>query len=244
MQFLVSSLYIAPVIFGWTAIMGVISLIYSLLGASEDRLHRFAQFWSHMMLRFVFIRTEVSGLENLDPNQNYVFVANHASYFDTPVILAGLPYQIRFFAKLGLFGIPLMGTHLARAGHFPVDFDNVRASLKSMTQGAKAIVDKHVSVVIFPEGGRSLEHLEEFKEGAAYIAIKAGVPVVPIAILGTRAILKMHTKVARPGLAKMIIGRPIDTSHLKIQDRDQLTATLRNQIAEMLGERMAQRAAC
>jgi 1-acyl-sn-glycerol-3-phosphate acyltransferase len=242
MQVLVSYLYIAPVIFAWTAIMGVISLMYSLLGASEDRLHRFAQFWSHMMLRFVFIRTEVSGLENLDPNQNYVFVANHASYFDTPVLIAGVPFQIRFFAKLGLFSIPLLGTHLGRAGHFPVDFDSVRASLKSMSQGARAIADKHVSVVIFPEGGRSLEHLEDFKEGAAYIAIKSAVPVVPVAIIGTREILKMHTTVARPGKVKLIIGRPIETSHLKIQDRDHLTATLRAQIAEMLGEPVTQRA--
>jgi 1-acyl-sn-glycerol-3-phosphate acyltransferase len=244
MQVLLSSLYIGPVIVVWTALMGVLSLAYSLLGASEDRLHWFAQFWSSMMLKLVFIQTEVAGLEHLDRKQNYVFVANHASYFDTPVLLAELPFQIRFFAKLGLFSIPLMGTHLGRAGHFPVDFDSVRASLKSMTLGARAISEKHVSVVIFPEGGRSLEHLEDFKEGAAYIAIKSGVPVVPVAIMGTRAILKMHTKVARPGLVKLVIGRPIETAHLKIQDRDQLTATLRNQIAEMLGERVAQRAAC
>jgi 1-acyl-sn-glycerol-3-phosphate acyltransferase len=239
-----SYLYIGPAVFGSTAFMGLISLVYSLCGASEDRLHRLAQIWSHMLLRLAFIRTEISGLEHLDRSQNYVFVANHASYFDTPVMIAGLPFQIRFFAKLGLFSIPLMGTHLGRAGHFPVDFDSVRASLKSMSQGARAIADKHVSVVIFPEGGRSLEHLEDFKEGAAYIAIKSAVPAVPVAIIGTREILKMHTTVARPGKVKLIIGRPIDTSHLKIQDRDHLTATLRGQIAEMLGEPIAQRAAC
>ena len=142
MRFLLSYLYIAPVIFGSTAVMGLISLISSLLGAGEDRLHRLAQIWSNMMLRLAFIRTEVSGLENLDPNQNYVFVANHASYFDTPVMIASLPFQFRFFAKLGLFSIPLMGTHLGRAGHFPVDFDSVRASLKSMAQGARAVSEK------------------------------------------------------------------------------------------------------
>jgi 1-acyl-sn-glycerol-3-phosphate acyltransferase len=244
LSYLLSYLYIGPVVFGSTAVMGLISLISSYLGASEDRLHHLAQIWSHMMLCLAFIRPEVSGLENLDRGQNYVFVANHASYFDTPVIIAGLPFQIRFFAKLGLFSIPLLGTHLGRAGHFPVDFDSVRASLKSMTQAARAISEKHVSVVIFPEGGRSMEHLEDFKEGAAYIAIKSGVPVVPVAIIGTREILKMHTTVARPGIAKLIIGKPMETSHLKIQDRDHLTAMLRNQIAEMLGEPIAQRAAC
>lgn len=245
MQHLISYLYIGPIIVLATAYMGIISLVASLLGASEDKLHGLAQQWSRLLLRMTFIRSEVIGLEKLDPAQNYVFVANHASYFDTPVIIAGLPFQIRFFAKLQLFSIPLMGTHLGRAGHFPVDFDSVRASLKSMADGARAISEKHVSVVIFPEGGRSMNHLENFKEGAAYIAIKAGVPVVPVAVIGTRAILQMHSTVARPGRTKLIIGNPIDTSRMQIKDRDHLTVTVRNEIAEMLGEPpLAKRAAC
>lgn len=245
MQRLISYLYIGPIIIAATAYMGFISLVSSLMGASEDKLHGLAQQWSRLLLRVTFIRTEVTGLEHLDLSQNYVFVSNHASYFDTPVILAGLPFQIRFFAKLGLFSIPLMGTHLGRAGHFPVDFDSVRASLKSMAQGARAISEKHVSVVIFPEGGRSMEHLEDFKEGAAYIAIKAGVPVVPMALIGTREILQMHSTIARPGLAKLIIGHPIETSQMQMKEREQLTMRVRNEIAEMLGEApLAKRAAC
>jgi 1-acyl-sn-glycerol-3-phosphate acyltransferase len=236
MEFLLSYLFIAPAVIGCTIAMGIFSLAESLLGANENKLHNIAQTWSRILLKLSFIRTEVVGLEKLDTNRNYVLVANHASYMDTPVVVANIPLQFRFFAKLGLFSIPLLGTHLGRSGHFPVDRGNPRASLKSMSDGAKAIADRHVSVLVFPEGGRSLDHLQEFKEGAAYIAIKARVPAVPVAIIGTREILRMHTTRVRPGLARIIIGDPIDTSHMTIKDRDQLTATLHDRIAEALNE--------
>jgi 1-acyl-sn-glycerol-3-phosphate acyltransferase len=236
MEFLLSYFFIATAVVGCTIAMGIFSLAESLLGADENKLHNIAQTWSRILLKLSFIHTEVVGLEKLDINRNYVLVANHASYMDTPVVVANIPLQFRFFAKLGLFSIPLLGTHLGRSGHFPVDRGNPRASLKSMSDGAKAIADRHVSVLVFPEGGRSIEHLQEFKEGAAYIAIKAGVPAVPVAIIGTREILRMHTTRVRPGLARIIIGDPIDTSHMTIKDRDQLTATLHDRIAEALNE--------
>jgi 1-acyl-sn-glycerol-3-phosphate acyltransferase len=245
MQFLLSYLFIAPAVICCTIAMGLFSLAGSLLGANENTLHRIAMMWSRILLKIAFIRTEVIGLEKLDPRRNYVLVANHASYMDTPVVSANIPLQFRFFAKRALFSIPLLGTHLGRAGHFPVDRGNPRASLKSMAEGAKAIAARNVSVLLFPEGGRSPDHLQEFKEGAAYIAIKAGVPAVPLAILGTREILRMHSTRVRPGLAKLIVGDPIDTSNMTIRDRDRLTAALHDQIAEMLGEpAVAGRAAC
>ena len=236
MQFLLAYLIIAPVVIFSTVAMGILSLSSSLLGSHENRLHEIARTWSRILLRCSLIRTENIGLEKLNPQRNYVMVANHSSYMDTPVIVAAIPLQFRFLAKRELFSIPLLGTHLGRSGHFPVERDNVRASLKSMSEAAKAIVLRNVSVLVFPEGGRSLEHLQDFKEGAAYIAIKAGVPIVPIAIIGTRNILRMHTSQVRPGLAKVVVGDPIETTHLTIQDRQRLTTELHDRIAEMLGE--------
>ncbi len=240
MQFLLAYLIIAPVVIFSTIAMGILSLSSSLLRSPENRLHEIARTWSRILLKGSFIQTKTIGLEKLDPHRNYVLVANHSSYMDTPVIVASIPLQFRFFAKRELFSIPLLGTHLGRSGHFPVDRDNVRASLKSMSEGAKAIASKNVSVLLFPEGGRSLDHLQEFKEGAAYIAIKAGVPIVPIAIVGTRQILRMHTSQVRPGLAKIVIGDPIETAAMTIQDRERLTVELHTRIAEMLGESVTQ----
>jgi 1-acyl-sn-glycerol-3-phosphate acyltransferase len=236
MQFLFAYLFIAPAVIGCTVLMGIFSLVASLCGAHENTLHRIAQAWSRILLKVSFIRTEVVGLEKLSPERAYVLVANHQSYMDTPVVSANIPIQFRFFAKRGLFSIPLLGTHLGRAGHFPVDRGNPRASLKSMSDGAKAVAERNVSVLVFPEGGRSLDHLQEFKEGAAYIAIKAGVPAVPVTIIGTREILRMHTSRVRPGLAKVIIGDPIETGHMTIKDRDRLTALLHSRVAEALDQ--------
>ena len=231
---LLSYLFIDPLIILATIVMGSLSLAISLTGSRENLQHRIARGWARMLLGVSFVRTEVEGMEKLDPAQSYVLVGNHSSYMDTPVVLANIPLQFRFFAKAGLFKIPLLGTHLARAGHFPVVRGNPRASLKSMADGAKAIRERNVSVLLFPEGGRTEKGLREFKEGAAYIAIKAGVPAVPVAIVGTRAVLPMHSGRVRPGVVKLRIGDPIPTEGMNLSERDALTETLRCKVSEMI----------
>ncbi|MBK9167860.1 MAG: 1-acyl-sn-glycerol-3-phosphate acyltransferase [Bryobacterales bacterium] len=232
-----SIVYTAPLFCLATAVMGLISLCASLLGASESKLHRLAVRWAHMLLSIARVRVTVEGLEKLVPGESYVFAANHASYMDTPVILSALPVEFRFLAKEGLFQIPLLGTHLDRAGHLPVVRDNPRASLRSMSDAARIISDRDISVLVFPEGGRTPDgEVHEFKEGVAYIAIKAGVRVVPVALTGTREVLRMHSLNLRPHPVGIIIGDPIDTSGLTIRDREQLTLVLREQILDMLGQ--------
>lgn len=243
LQTLRAYLIIAPLVILLTAAMGTTSLLASLLGIRETRLHEIAQFWARLLLRFSSIKTKLEGLDRLDPKENYVIVANHASYMDTPVLMATLPIQFRFLAKAELFGIPFIGTHLGRAGHFPVERGNVRASLKSMSEAAKAIRERHVSVLIFPEGGRSEDRLREFKEGAAYIAIKSGVPVVAIGLVGTRQVLPMHSKQVRPGLVRVVISHPIETAGLTLNDRNWLTEKLHREVGEMTGEEVDSNAA-
>src|ERR1700728_2283936 len=137
---------------------------------------------------------------------------------DSPPSYAALPLQIRYFAKKGLFSIPLLGWHLARAGHLPVVRGDARASLKSMSEGAKLIRERNISVLLFPEGGRSEAGIREFKEGAAYIAIKAGVPVVPVGLVNVRNILPMHSLLLRPANVEVHVGDPIDTSGMTPHD--------------------------
>jgi 1-acyl-sn-glycerol-3-phosphate acyltransferase len=105
-----------------------------------------------------------------------------------------------------------------------------------MSETARIIQERGVSALVFPEGGRSTGSLEEFKEGAAYIAIKAGVPAVPVAIQGTRAVLPMGSINVRPGKVRMRIGDPIPTADLTLHDRSRLTLQLRERIAELMGE--------
>jgi 1-acyl-sn-glycerol-3-phosphate acyltransferase len=225
-----------PLVIAATIGMAVASLAASLFDATGNTQHRLARVWSRMLLRVGFVRVETEGLEKLDPKLSYVLVANHSSYYDTPVILANIPLQFRFFAKKGLFQIPLMGHHMSRAGYFPVVRDDPRASLKSMLEGARQIREKGISVLLFPEGGRSLTTLREFKEGAAHIAIKAGVPVVPVGLIGVRRILPMHSLVLMPGTVKLCIGDPISTAALGSRDRALVTQLAMESIAQMIGE--------
>jgi 1-acyl-sn-glycerol-3-phosphate acyltransferase len=192
-----------------------------------------------MLLRVSGVKMRIEGLENLDPSQTYVFVANHRSLMDIPVLLAHLPLQFRFLAKKGLFLIPIMGYHLRRAGHLPVVKGDPRASLKSMSDAARIIRERGISVLLFPEGGRGVDRLQEFKEGAAYIAIKAGVPVVPVAMTGTREVLPMGSMQIMSGIVELKIGSPISVDSLTLKDRMAFTGVLRDKVAELLGESVA-----
>jgi 1-acyl-sn-glycerol-3-phosphate acyltransferase len=232
-----SLLFSAPLIALCTIAMGTVSGIASFFDHTGNSLHRVARAWAKMLLAVCFIRVRVEGLEKLDPHGAYVFVANHGSFMDIPALLASLPQQFRFFAKKGLFRIPFLGTHLRRAGHFPVDRSSPRASLKSMLEAARIISGRGVSVLNFPEGGRTAEGLREFKEGPAYIAIKAGVPVVPVAIVGMRELLPMGGIHLRSGNVVLRVGDPISTVGMEASGRTELTERLYREVSQLLAVR-------
>jgi 1-acyl-sn-glycerol-3-phosphate acyltransferase len=227
---------IDPLILLATLIMGTTSLIASIFDRSGRTQHAVARVWARILLAVSGVRVRVEGLDKLHPDSGYVLVANHRSYMDTPAVLAHIPLQFRFFAKKGLFRIPLLGGHLRRAGHLPVVRENPRASLKSLSEGARLVRERHTSLLVFPEGGRSPAQLREFKEGAAYLAIKAGVPAVPIGIVGTRQVLPMGSFHVRPHPVTLRIGDPISTAGLKLDCRGELSQTLRRRIGELIGE--------
>lgn len=234
MSLLRSILFSTPLIVLATIVMGVCSLAVSLFDSTGNAQHRVARIWARILLAVSFIRVRVEGLEKLDPQRNYVFVANHGSYMDIPALLARLPFQFRFFAKKGLYRIPFLGWHLKRAGHLQVDRSNARNSLKSMSAGARIVAERGISLLLFPEGGRTKAGLRDFKEGAAYIAIKAGVPLAPIAIIGMRELLPMGSGHLRSGRTILRVGEPIPTSGLKITERDELTQRLQAEIRGLL----------
>src|SRR5215831_312525 len=155
---------------------------------------------------------------------------------DTPVVLAHVPVQFRFLAKKGLFHIPLLGTHLRRAGHLPVVKGDPRASLKSMSEAARIVRERGVSILLFPEGGRTHGEMREFKEGAAYIAIKSGVPIIPLGLTGTSKVLPMGSMQIMSGTVALKIGLPIPTTNLTLKDRAALSQTLHDQVAQLIGE--------
>jgi 1-acyl-sn-glycerol-3-phosphate acyltransferase len=227
-----------PLVVVVTIVMATLSLICSIWDPAGRAQHGIARRWSRILLALAGVESRVRGIEKLDPDGSYVVVANHTSYMDIPVILGSIPLQIRFFAKKGLFSVPFMGWHLARAGHLPVVRGDARASLKSMSDGAKLIRERHVSVLLFPEGGRTEAALgmRPFKEGAAYIAIKSGVPVVPVGLANVREVLPMHSLVLHSGTVEITVGDPIETAGMTLHDRTRLNAMLRERVAELAGQ--------
>ncbi|MGH9638904.1 MAG: lysophospholipid acyltransferase family protein [Bryobacteraceae bacterium] len=223
-----------PLVILATMFFGSVSLLVSFFDKTGSRQIAVGRFWARFLLALSGIRVRISGLERIVPGGSYIFVADHLSYMDTPVMLAYIPVQFRFLAKRGLFKVPFLGQHLSRGGHIPVPLEDPRAAVKTLQRAAEVIQTKKTSLLIFPEGGRSQDGaLQPFKEGAAYIAIRAGVPIVPVSIRGTREILPFGSAVVRAGLVDLHILEPIDTRGMGLKERRRLTERLRGLI---LGE--------
>jgi 1-acyl-sn-glycerol-3-phosphate acyltransferase len=228
-----SLVFVDPLIIFSTFFFGVISLVASPFDRTGGFMMKTSRIWARTLLAIAGVKVKVEGLEKLTPGASYVFASNHLSYMDTPVILTHIPADFRFMAKSGLFKIPLLGTHLGQAGHIPVPREDPRAAVKTMTLAANSIRSRNISLLIFPEGGRSNDgKLHPFKDGAAFIAIKAGVPVVPLAISGTREILAMHSATFHRGQVTLRIGEPIATEGLTLHDRKSVTETVRGCVSE------------
>jgi 1-acyl-sn-glycerol-3-phosphate acyltransferase len=228
-----AALFTDPLIVIATTLYGTVSLITSLFDASGRAQHRVACAWARMLLRIAGVKVRVEGLEHVSPGASYVFVSNHLSFMDIPAILPNIPVQFRFLAKKSLFKVPFIGYHLQRAGHIPVHREDARASLKTMAEAAGIVRDRGVSVLVFPEGGRSPGEMTEFKEGAAYVAIKSGVPAVPVGLSGTREVLPMDSLLVKPGHVVLRIGKPIPTDGLTLRDRHQVNQELRERVVEL-----------
>jgi 1-acyl-sn-glycerol-3-phosphate acyltransferase len=235
MAFFWSLLIVDPLIILSTIGCGSASFVVSFFEKAGRTQMKVARVWARSLLLFAGVRVTVEGLEKIEAGAGYVFVSNHLSYMDTPVVLSHIPAEFRFLAKRGLFQIPFLGNYLKRGGHIPVPREDPRAAVKALTRAAETIREHGISVLIFPEGGRSENgELQPFKEGAAYIAIKAGVAVVPVVLTGTREVMAMGSATLRRGHVRLRIGDPIPTEGLSLRDREALIEAARVKIVEML----------
>ena len=230
----VTIIYRAPLIILATMFMALCSLAIMPLDGTGRRQAWCARVWGKILCRVMGIEVKVEGLEHLDLSRNYIFVSNHLSYADTPVLLANISSNFRFMARAGLFRIPFLGHHLRSAGHVSIETENPRDAVRSMHDAGKTVREMGISLLIFPEGGRSLGEFGEFKGGAAFVAIKAGVPVVPVGLIGTREIMPRGSKVIHPGKVTVRIGVPVSVDGLTLKDRESFTSELRNKVAELL----------
>jgi len=226
-----------PLVYLYTLVLGILSLLSSLFDRSGRVQHGFARLWARMILKTGPIPVHVEGLENIDPAQPAVYAANHLSALDIPVLLAEIPGQFRIMAKKELFRYPMLGWHLKRSGQIPIVLGDAHASVGSLKRAGRAL-RKGLPLMVFPEGGRSPSgQLQPFMGGAFFAAIAEQVPVVPVAIVGTYEMLPMNSFHVLPGEVEMLIGRPIPTIGMRLRDMDKLAALVREAIAEMYDSR-------
>jgi len=221
--------FLIPAISLYTIVLGTISLLSTLVDRSGDFGHSCARAWSRLILWTTGVTVRLEGLERLDPSRSYVFAANHQSIYDIPIVFASLPYQVRIIAKESLGRIPFMGWHLQRTGHVLVDRSKAGAgTVKKMAR----LVAKGHSLIVFPEGTRSLDGaIAPFKGGSFVIAMQAGLPVVPLTIVGSRTVMLKGELMVRPGAVTLVVHDPIETAGVPREEVREFAAAVRDVVA-------------
>jgi 1-acyl-sn-glycerol-3-phosphate acyltransferase len=219
----------------WTIVWACIGMTMLVVDPTGHAFMLFARVgWAPQVLWVGGVRVVCKGGEGMDWRRPYIVASNHQSQVDIPILFANLPMPIRFLAKRSLFFIPVFGWSMWFARFVPVDRGSSRKSRKSIDVAAKK-VSRGPSLAVFPEGTRASDgNLQVFKSGAFVMAIKSGVPVLPVAIRGSYDILPKHGLSAKPGTVEMIIGTPIATDALDLNDREKLKIQVRDRIQQML----------
>lgn len=206
-----------------TVVFGLSAILIAPFNPSGNLAHWFARWWSRTLLQMALIRVHLHGLENIPQDRVCVLVSNHASAADIPILFGNLPFQFRVIAKDTLFRIPILGWCMSLAGYINIDRSNPRKAVKSLKRAAQKL-RSGLPVLVFPEGTRTRTgQLLPFKGGAFLVAIEAGVPVIPIGILGSYDILVKGSSKIRFGIEIHVhIGAPIPTQGYRSKDRDRL----------------------
>lgn len=224
---------ILPIVYLYTGVMGTLALVASLFDGTGRVQHWFARTWSTMIIKTVGVRVRIEGQEHLRGVGAAIYAANHLSALDIPVLYSSLPGQFRIMAKRELFRYPFLGWYLKRSGQIPIVYGDAHASLKSLNRAGDTL-RKGMPLMVFPEGGRSPNgELQEFMGGAFFAAIRAQVPVVPMAIVGTYELLPINSFHMLPGEVALVIGEPIPTAGMKVRDMEKLSQQARQAVAGM-----------
>ena len=214
-----------------TVVFGSLAICLSLVSPTSDPVHLVARIWARSILVVSGISVDVRGVSEIDPGQSYVYMSNHLSNFDIPVLLAHLPVQFRWLAKAELFRIPLFGRAMRGAGYISIDRFNRESAFASIAEAASRI-RQGVSVMIFPEGTRSRDGcLQSFKKGGFVLAVDSRVPVVPLVIQGTQTIMPKGSRLIHPNPVTLMICPPIETSGYSRETKEQLMDSVHQMIS-------------
>jgi 1-acyl-sn-glycerol-3-phosphate acyltransferase len=200
--------FLIPCISVYTIVLGTLSILSTFIDRHGRAAHWCARAWAKLILGTTGVNVAIEGLERVDRNATYVFISNHQSIYDIPVIFSSLPFQLRIIAKESLGNFPFLGWHLRRAGHLLVDRSNPdRAGILSRW---RRLVADRVSLIIFPEGTRSADgRVGRFKAGSFLLALEAGLTVVPLSISGSIRVMKKGELTTRGGHVRLVVHPPV-----------------------------------
>jgi 1-acyl-sn-glycerol-3-phosphate acyltransferase len=192
--------------------------IIALLSTPLDRMNRI---WSHFILWIFGINVKIKGAEFIDPGKHYIYISNHSSAFDIPAVVVGIPDDIRFVLKKELTRIPIWGWALKYGHYITIDRGKARDARKSLEEAA-VLMRNGASVILFAEGTRTRDgKLQPFKRGAFTLAVKAGLPIIPVTINNTFRILPRGSLRVHPADIELVFSKPIPTAEIGGREEEQ-----------------------
>ena len=216
-----------------------LTMLIAMIRSNARAIDSVIRLWALLIVKAAGIKLRTENTESVDRKQRYILIANHYSYFDIPCIFVAIPQPIRFMAKISLFKIPIFGWAIGRAGFIPIDRKNRKTAVKSFEKAVDRI-RKGNTVVVFPEEGRSRERaMRPFQRGGFLLALRSGLPILPVAIDGTFDVYSARARWVKPGPVTIKVGTPIPTEGLTVRDKDRLLEETHAQITKMLyGEQL------
>lgn len=207
--------------FPWTFITGRV-----------DALYRSAMWIAGVGVRIAGVRWKIVGNSQPDPSQNYIYMSNHVSNLDPPLLIPLLPHRVTIMVKKELFRLPVLGRAMRMADCVPIDRQNREAAIASVRE-AEAVIRKGHHMVVYPEGTRSRDgKLMPFKKGPFYMAMETGVPIIPITLLGSETLLPKGKFFVKPGEVTVVFHSPVDPK--QFTDRDELVRVVHDSVASAL----------
>jgi 1-acyl-sn-glycerol-3-phosphate acyltransferase len=216
-------------IFFWTIVLGTIAIVLTLVTRSGYWVDVLGRFWCRGIVKVCGIEVEVRGIENLEPGRSYVLVSNHLSNFDIWCTLAELPLKIHFVAKKELTRLFVFGQALAVSDHIVIDRQRPEAAVEEINRRIAAQMSGGFCILFYAEGTRSPDGaIGPFKKGGTVLALRTGLPLVPLSVSGTRKFLPKRSMIIRPGgKVRLVLDKPIETKGVSMEERDALTARVR-----------------
>lgn len=222
-------LVLVPSIAIYTIVLGTASLLGGLFDGTGAWAHKCAQLWGRLILLTSGVRLDLRGAPLPPEGESCIFVANHSSFYDTPILFSALPRQLRIMAKAALGYVPFIGWHLLRSGHLLVNRKNPGASIfKRMQRMART----GACLMVFPEGSRTIDGtVKRFKGGIFLLAIENGLPVVPVSVAGSRIVMPKNRFMVAPATVMVTVHQPIPTRGMTRDDARALAERVRGIVA-------------